>query len=244
MSIGRVKKHRHGINISWRLILKAVILTGFIVCFSFFVMQFKNIESFPIHHVKIFGAQHVDHESVQKLIFPLVSRSFFGIDVDKIKERILQLPWVAQVVVRRTWPDLVVVSINEKKPVALWNNNSLLSSAGELFTPQMGTYPTNLPQLMGPAGEQIMMSQYYDKINGILSPLHSKITRLELTPSMAWSLTLDNGMKLTIGHKDILTRLNHFVKVYSKIVGDRVFDVEYIDLRYPNGMAVKWKSVT
>jgi cell division protein FtsQ len=88
------------------------------------------------------------------------------------------------------------------------------------------------------------MAQYYAKMASVLAPLHFRITRLELTPTMTWSITLDNGMKLNVGHKDILTRLDHFVKVYSKIVGDRVAEVDYIDLRYPNGMAVRWKTVT
>ncbi len=49
-----------------------------------------------------------------------------------------------------------------------------------------------------------------------------------LTPYFTWKLTLDNGITMQIGHKDILTRLDHFVKVYPKIVGDRVDDVEYM----------------
>jgi cell division septal protein FtsQ len=32
------------------------------------------------------------------------------------------------------------------------------------------------------------------------------------------------------------------VKVYPKIVGMHESDVEYIDLRYSNGIAVKWKG--
>src|SRR5439155_5826843 len=126
----------------------------------------------------------------------------------------------------------------------LWNDTSLLSAAGDLFSPSPKTYPKELPQLAGPEGEQILMAQYYSKMNSVLLPLHFKIARLELTPSMAWSITLENGMKLSIGHKDVLTRLNHFVKVYPKIVGDRVAEVEYIDLRYQNGMAVRWKTIS
>jgi cell division protein FtsQ len=244
MSIGRVRKHYHGIAIPWKLIFKGLAFIVFISLLFISVNKFKSAEYFPIRNVKIFGAEHLDHADVQKLVSPFVGSGFFAIDVDKIKERLLQLPWVAQVVVRREWPDLVIVAINEKKPVALWNDNSLLSSAGELFTPDVKTYPARLPQLAGPAGEQILMAQYYAKMSSALTPLHCKITRLELTPAMAWSLTLDNGTKLSIGHKDILTRLNHFVKVYPKVVGDRITDVEYVDLRYPNGMAVKWKSVT
>ena len=43
-----------------------------------------------------------------------------------------------------------------------------------------------------------------------------------------------------LGHKDCLTRLTHFVKVFPKIMGDRVGDVDSVDLRYANGMAVRF----
>jgi cell division protein FtsQ len=244
MSIGRVRKHYPSAGFSWKIILKATALTLFVLVACIIFTTFKSSEYFPIHNVKVYGVQYLDHQDVQTLISPFVNDGFFRVDLDRIKERVLQLPWVAKVVVRRVWPDQVVVNIIERIPVALWNNTTLLSSAGEIFTPPIATYPTGLPQLIGPAGEQIEMVQYYAMLSKVLMPLHFKIARLELTPSMTWSLTLDNGIKLSIGHKDILTRLDHFVKVYPKIVGNRVDEVEYIDLRYPNGMAVRWKSVT
>ena len=85
------------------------------------------------------------------------------------------------------------------------------------------------------------MLKYFVNINRILAPLHAKISYLELTPYMTWKLKLENGMTLKVGHNDILTRMTHFVKVYPKIVGERAENIDYIDLRYPNGMAVKWK---
>lgn len=244
MSIGRVRKHYHGMNFSWKMILKTIAFAIFILLATITYSKFRTSAYFPISSVKIFGVKHADRNSVEDLVKPLVDKGFFAVEVDKIKERLLQLPWVSQVVVRRVWPGSVVIAIDEKKPVALWNDKSLLSSEGELFSPALTSFPMNLPQLSGPAGEQLLMAQYYAKINGVLMPLHFKIARLELTPAMTWNLILDNGIKLSVGHKDVLTRLNHFVKVYPKIVGDRVTEVDYIDLRYPNGMAVRWKSVT
>jgi cell division protein FtsQ len=244
MSIGRVKKNYHGLNFSWRKSGKYFILGALIAILIFSLATFKNTGCFPIKGVKIFGVQHLDRNEMQALVAPLVKNGFFGVAVDRIKESISSLPWVSQVVVRRVWPDQVIVVINEREPVAIWNDSSLLSTTGELFTPARTTYPHGLPQLVGAPGEQLFMAQYYAKMASILEPLHFKITHLELTPAMTWSITLDNGMKLNVGGKDILTRLDHFVKVYAKIVGDRVADVEYIDLRYPNGMAVRWKSVT
>ena len=109
--------------------------------------------------------------------------------------------------------------------------------------PALTTYPNDLPKFIGPEGSQLEMLDYYEKINHILSLLHFKIAQMELTAFNAWTITLDNGMKMNMGHKDLLTRIDHFVKVYPKIVGTRTSEVEYIDLRYSNGFAVRWKSI-
>jgi len=244
MSVGRVRKQYQGFSISWQAIAKILAGICFLLLLIISLSALKSADFFPIKGVKVFGLRHLEHGEVQELVTPFVSKGFFGVDVDQIKEQLIQLPWVAKAVVRRVWPDGVIIAVNEKKPIALWNNTSILSASGVLFSPPQKTYPQNLPQLAGPAGEHLLMAQFYAKMNSVLLPLHVKITRLELTPSMAWNLTLDSGMKMSIGHKDVLTRLNHFVKVYPKIVGNRVAEVEYIDLRYPNGMAVRWKSVT
>lgn len=238
------KKRSGPFHFPWRSIVNTVVTLSLLVAFVFLFPKLKDANYFPIQDVKIFGVQHLNHDEVQSLVLPFVSKGFFWVDVDRIKERILQLPWVAQVVVSRVWPNQVIITVNEKIPFALWNDASLLSEAGELFSPAVSSYPNGLPLFSGPQGEQIRMTKYYARISDLLSPLHFKIARLELTPSMAWSVTLDNGVKLNVGHKDVLTRISHFVKVYPKIVGDRVADVEYIDLRYSNGMAVRWKSVT
>jgi cell division protein FtsQ len=65
-----------------------------------------------------------------------------------------------------------------------------------------------------------------------------------MSPYLSWDIELTNGMKMRLGYKDVLTRVSHFVKVYPKIVGERVSDVDYVDLRYPNGLAVRWKTVS
>ena len=194
--------------------------------------------------VKVVGARHIDHQIVQQSLYPLVNRGFFSVDVEAIKEKLAQIPWVANVAVRRIWPDQVLVTIVEKNPIAHWNQTSLLSSTGDLFNPESGAVPSDLPQFIGPEGKQIYIMQYYNKINSLLMPLHFKVARLELTVGHLWGVTLNNGMKLTVNNKDFLTRFSHFVKVYPKLIGDRASDIDYVDLRYANGFAVRWKSLT
>lgn len=221
-----------------------MLLLGAIIFGSIFALnQIKLADYFPIKTVKVFGVNRVDHEEVRDLILPLVNRGFFTINVEYIRDRLLQMPWVATIFVRRTWPDQVEITVIEKKPIAHWNGESLLSDSGHLFMPKQTTYPQGLPKFTGPNGQQLVMLDYFYQINRILMPLRAKIANLELTPYLTWKLTLDNGISLQIGHKDILTRLDHFVKVYPKVIGARAQDVDYIDLRYPNGLAVRWKPV-
>lgn len=226
----------------FRQIMKVLSLGVFVLGTLFSLNQLNFAHLFPIQTVKVYGISHLEKGSVEALLTPMVNHGFFAVKVDNVQDRLQTLPWVSDVAVRRVWPDALTVMITEKKPVAKWNNESLLSDAGELFSPIEDAAPASLADFAGPDGSQILMLQYFYQINRILSPLHVTILSLTLTPYMTWKLALDNGIALQIGHKDILTRLTQFVKVYPKIIGAHAADVEYVDLRYPNGMAVRWKK--
>jgi cell division protein FtsQ len=197
---------------------------------------------FPVKNVRIYGIRHIDHEEVQSLIMPALDRGFFGVDVDFIRDRLQQLSWVGNIFIRRHWPDRIEVAIVEKEAVAKWNHVGLLSSAGDIFTPSKESYPKDIPDFLAPEGTQVQILQYYQAINRILLPLHAKISYLELTPYATWKVRMNNGLLLLVGNRQLLTELNHFVKVYPKIIGAREHDVESVDLRYSNGVAIRWKD--
>lgn len=233
-------QHKHASRFSQVLKITLLSLIVFMAALALNQVDFSSY--FPIKKVKIYGINRADHQEVKDVLLPLVSNGFFTVNVEYIRDRLLQIPWVSEISVRRAWPDQVDITLIEKKPLALWNNQSLLSEEGELFEPKQETYPSHLPQLIGPSGQHVYMLQYFKDMNRLLLPLHARISSLELTPYFTWKLTLDNGIIMQVGHKDILTRLSHFVKVYPKIVGVHAADVDYIDLRYPNGAAVRWKA--
>jgi cell division protein FtsQ len=244
MITSHVRKRYKDFKFSWRFAAKALGFIVFIYLLTLAFNQFKTANYFAIKEVQVVGVHNSDQQAIQNLLMPLVNKSFFIIDVDLIKERLLQFPWVSTASVKRVWPGQVSIQITEKIPTARWNEQSLLSSAGEVFTPAAATFPMGLPQFVAPDGEQIHMLQYYAQLTRLLKPLNLKITRFALSGAQSWDLTFDNGVKLNVGYKDILTRISHFVKVYPKIVGERVNQVDYIDLRYSNGLAVHWKTIT
>lgn len=244
MTLDRARKKQFTFQIPWKQVVKAALFVLFVLTSFFSVNKIKQTNEFPIHQVKIYGVKHLNAEETQQMLLPFVSKGFFAVEVDAIKEQLLQTPWIADVSVRRVWPDEVVIIVSERNPIARWNENSLLSSTGEIFSPSLESFPSGLPDFIGPEGQQISMLEFYSKIMPLLSPLHLKIKRFALSPYLSWDMEFANGMKVRLGYKDILTRVGHFVKVYSKIVGVRAADVDYVDLRYPNGLAIRWKTVS
>lgn len=223
-----------------------VIILGAIAIGVIFTLNEFKLSSrfFPIKTVKIYGLQNTDRHAAEDLILPLLEDGFFAINIDNIRDRLAQLPWVSSIFVKRNWPDQLEIIIEEKQALAYWNDHSLLSKNGELFFPDKKTYPLNLPQFLGSNGAQMKMIQYFIAIDRLLKPLHVTVTRLELTSDNAWKIILSNGIKLNLGADEGLGRFKRFVGVYPQIIGDKAIGVENIDLRYSNGIAVRWKQAT
>lgn len=220
---------------------KISLLFFFLLSCLFISTHYQNMTYFPVRKVQIIGAEHTPHDQIERIISPVVKKGFFSIDSTEIKDRIIQFPWVAHVVVQRIWPNEILISIIEKVPAARWNQTSLISEQAQIFNPP-GINSLDLPEFIGADGQQEQILSHYRKINSLIEPLHFKISKLELTPHSLWKITFKNGIKMTVGQRDFLTRLDQFVKLYPKIVGDREAKVEYIDLRYVNGISVKWKT--
>ncbi len=243
MMISQVAKRYKAIKFSWKFSAKILTFVAVVYFISSYVINQIHFDRwFLIHDVRIAGVLHTDHSEVQELLHPLVSKGFFAIDVPQIKQRLLQLPWISEVSVKRVWPETIDIQVYEKTSLATWNDIGLISTTGEIFNPPKESYPPHLPRFLGPTGSQIQMLNYFDIISSIIEPLQFKIAEIEFSDEQGFRIAFANGIKLNLGYKDVLTRLGHFVKVYPKIIGNRASEVEYVDLRYSNGLAVRWKT--
>ena len=215
-----------------------MLIAGFLLLPLFYSPRF-----FPVHTVRIYGEASLDQAAIKAIVSPFLQRGFFGVQVDEVRDSLLQQPWLASARVRRIWPDQLEAVISKKVAIVQWNRSDFLSNAGELFTPEQSTGGLSpLPQLEGPPGTQQIMLNYFNQINRLFDPLHVKIIHLVLSPYQDLEVTLENGLLLKAGHKDCLARIARFVRVYPKIIGNNSARVESVDLRYPNGCAVQWKK--
>lgn len=172
-----------------------------------------------------------------------IGRSFFATDLSDIKESLEQRPWVESAAVKRVWPDRLQVEIREKKPLAYWNSDQLVSRNGELFSPGNPEVAGKLPRLAGPderVKEVIGMAR---GMADTLSGHNLGFAGLSLEQRGAWTLTLANGIEVVLGRDQVEERFERFITVYQERLASRSDEVSRVDARYSNGVAVKWKPV-
>jgi cell division protein FtsQ len=199
-----------------------------------------NDNNYPIHHVQIYGVRHLDRLQIQLLLLPLVSHGFFTLNLPLIRDRVQQFSWVENVNIKRSWPDTIKIMIYERSALALWNNNSLLSSTGKIFFADDMSTSKDLPEFIGPNDASNTMLAVFNKFSALLSTQQLHIQQLRMSPDELYQLTLSNGIILKLGHSNILAHLKRFLRFYPQLKKQQAA-IEYIDLRYNNGMAIKWK---
>jgi len=68
------------------------------------------------------GEGRLREEDVRRALGVYAGDYLFGIDMDGAQARVESLSWVDRAVVRRLWPDRIVVQIIERQPYALWQH--------------------------------------------------------------------------------------------------------------------------
>lgn len=205
--------------------------------------KLSNPSCFPVKNIKISGdLTYVKQSHLQQIILPFIAKGFFRLDSQGLKEQILHVPWIASVSVKRYWPDTLVVSFITKKPVAFVGKHGLLDAQGNIFIPDGDSIALDLPIFVGPVGQQKYLLQTYTTLNPMFAQLNLKIKLLQLIDEQYWHLKLNNGLTVYLSRSQPYIQLERLVDVYSDVIASKVSMVDYVDLRYAHGMAVKFKK--
>jgi len=198
-------------------------------------------ENLPVRSVRIESPlKQVTQQQLREVVSGHVQQGFVRLDVDAIRHDLEQLPWVYQASVRRSWPDVLVVRIEEQQAVARWGNVGLVNRHGEVFKPQDLSKWSQLPLLRGPDGTEMKVVKQYQEVLQMLTPLGLGVSHLTMNERRAWSLRLNNGLQMVLGRNDTHLRLLRFVRVYADVLKPRLEAIDSVDLRYTNGFAVRW----
>jgi cell division protein FtsQ len=238
----RRKQHKQNLGMRYRrwylpLVLVVLVVAGW--------QLYKHIpaEIMPIDNVKIEGTfVHLSKEDIQLQLKQVLTGDYFTADIEAVRTSLLSLPWVQDATIRRQWPSTLQIRIVERQAVAYWSDDSLLSDTGELFRPEHISKEMQIPVINGPEGLHHKVWGFLVSLHTELSALGLDVNKLELDERRSWSMLLSNGVVLQLGRNDTQRRMQRFVKVFSMQNAPKLDDIKYIDLRYPNGFAMKNKT--
>ncbi len=197
----------------------------------------------PIRSVRFEGSfRQIETATLERVVAERIDGGFFTLDIDAIRHGLEALPWVDRARVRRVWPDTVEIRVTEQVPVAHWGRDGFINRRGEVFRAIARKPLHGLPRFSGPDGSEALIGRRHARMNAMLAVLGRKVVRIDVDARRAWRIRLDDGLRLRLGRRHVIRRLARFINAYPVIVARRMGVMEQVDLRYTNGLAVRWRN--
>lgn len=193
----------------------------------------------PISTVRVAGQLNAEEQAqVRKALRPLLSRGLLSVDLEAMTSVLSGLSWPRDVSVRRIWPDSLEVRLDKALVVAAWNEG-YLTMGGDVV--QLASAEQGLVSFDCELTHPQAALELYQRLQREVAPAALKIERLRENALGEWTLTFDNALVLTLGDTDLDERLERFVAVYRTELSNRLPEIERVDARYANGIAVSWR---
>jgi cell division protein FtsQ len=206
----------------------------------------QRLPFFPLREVVVAGPiEQVTPAQIEQATRAALVGNFFTIELDEVRTTFEKLPWVRRADVRRRWPEGLELSIEEHVAVARWRladgESRLVNDHGEVFA---AASQASLPSFTGPEGSAPQVLERYRQFEQTLASVGRRPDTIVLSSREAWQVKLDDGVIIELGRDEakhtIAERLARFVSHYRPALDRlRLAGAGVVDLRYPNGFALK-----
>lgn len=203
-----------------------------------------DARSLPISKLVLQGdVTYTREQDIKDAIFSIAPLgSVVTQDVDQLQNAILALPWVQSVAVRKQWPDTLKLFIVEHQAVAVWNKDKLLNKNGVIFDGSIDDVSEkHLIALFSNDEQSQFVLQAWREIALLFKNEALPVKELWYSVRHAWTLVLNNGIRLELGKEALIERVKRFLLLYPKLK-EKQEQIVYFDLRYDTGVAVGWKE--
>lgn len=206
----------------------------------------QRLPIFPLRQVVVNGSVgQVTRAQIEQATRATLAGNFFTIELGEVRAAFEKLPWVRHADVRRRWPDAIELTLEEHVAVARWQqadgDSRLVNGFGEVFA---AASEASLPTFSGPEGSAPEVLARYREFEQVLVAVGRKPAAMVLSSRAAWQLKLDDGVVLEFGRDEarhsLRERLARFAAYYpSALERIRIADAGVVDMRYPNGFALR-----
>ena len=187
---------------------------------------------FVVERVDVIGEGRIREDEVRAALGIYPGEYLFAPDMRQAQIKVQRLSWVDDAMVRRLWPNRIVVHIIEREPVALWQENGrvqVVDSSGLVIEAANAGDFSDLPLVVGvnaaPKAQEI-----YDAL--VLSPeVTSRLSAIVRVADRRWDIVLKGGaprlMLPEVGAVNALRRIENMQRSHRILD----LDLETVDLR-------------
>ncbi len=185
------------------------------------------------------GRSHTPQETLAAAANLMIGAPILGIDLQKLHANINKIGWVEDAIVERRLPSTIRITLRERIPIALLQNDDqhkLIDHKGKIIN---GADPSNFTHLTVITGKNA--APHAAAILSILKTdpeLFSEVWAASYRSQRRWDVHLKNGMKVRLPETDPITAWSRLALIdRKKSITDR--DLAVIDLRVPHQLIVE-----
>jgi cell division protein FtsQ len=197
----------------------------------------------PLSSVTVEGDfRYVSKERTTELISAELDGDFLQLDLMRLKNVLEQDPWVEYASLGRRWPDVLLVKMVEQKPIARWGEKSFLNQRGEIIHVGVDGVDrlAGLPILSGDEADASKIMRQYQDLSQLVRTRGLEVQALSCDRKKSWRMTVTGGIHSVSGRDQVMEKMHRLLTVYDEHLQLLWSDIEAIDVRYSNGVAVQW----
>jgi cell division protein FtsQ len=231
---------------AWRPWLSGALLLAAVLAGAAYGHRFlTQPDLLPLRVVQVKGElRHLDRADIERTVAGAIDGGFFSCDMRKLRRAVLAMPWVADVSIRRVWPDTLQMTVSEQQPLARWGDGALVNTAAEVFAPPTASSYAELVRLHGPEGSAARVVAFYRALLPAAERRGLRVRALEQDPRRHWWVHFDGDLTLSLGRERVQQRLAQFFRIYPGLAGQPARRPARVDMRYAHGFAVRWHDTT
>ena len=154
---------------------------------------------FKVTGVEIVGQHRMDSNTIRAVALDQPSLAMPLVDLAGTRDRLMRYGWVEDAQVSRRLPDTLLVTIKERTPAAIWQDNgqlTLIDASGALLDPVNPNAMPDLPLVIGPGADR--QEAGYQKLLAAAPALKPRVTAATWVGNRRWDLTFDSGETLKL----------------------------------------------
>lgn len=175
---------------------------------------------FTVERIDVTGEGRLNEADVRAAVGIYEGDYFFGADLRRAQSNTESLPWVDRAVVRRLWPNRIVVQLVETTPYALYQQDGVLHLTaydGEIiapYDPESGDLPADLRLFIGV--DAALHARSVSELLHRHPSVWADTNVLTRYPSGRWDLTFQDGRVLRLPLTDMDRALRRFAALHAQ----------------------------